>query len=786
MKILLQYLIIILLVGVTFNARGTHVIGGSITMTQIDKKPGKYRITLNLLINVDHFTGGEELNMPNEINFIRPIRKKDNSYLPVIRCNFEKFENLIYDNPACEQTNGLHVREYRYIADVQWDVNDFDDDGGYYLAYERCCRDKNLKNIIAPQESGMVIYLEFPSLKKYPQYSSPDFPILNGDFICKGKPFKFDFGATDVDGDELKYSLVTPWKGHNTEFTSKATAQSAPYALVDWTLGYSVNNMIKGSPALQIDAKTGKLTVTASDTGSYIFAIQVEEFRGGNRIGLVRHDFQFKVVVCNPKVPPVGVITQNGKALQSVDFCTGGNVLLETQFDATINYQWQKDGDNIAGAKFSTLNIREPGEYTVIKSFKNECASDTTSQAVKVVNASTSKAKINATSTSICDGQTTKLSVVPSPNFVYTWYEGNTILKKDSVLIATKPGTYIVEGLNENSNCKTLKDTIKIGEGAKPILPNFSKTDYSVCKGDSAKFEVPINNSYTYQWYFNGIKINGSTKNNIYSKQDGKYQLEVKDASGCVNKSPEFILNNISPTTAQFDSIPPICSQSKVALKASPIGGVFSGKGISNTTFDPILAGVGRHIITYTIGEGSNCKSTIKRVIEVKAPIILGLAKQVTVRQNETITLQTNANQNSLTFSWSPPTGLNNSSLQSPIATITNDIEYTVTATSPDGCKSTESIKITVGVFLRIPNAFSPDNDGLNDLWTIKGIDSFPDCEVFIYNSWGENIFYSKGYGTAWDGTFKEQTVPSGVYYYKILTNNKEEKVYQSSLSIIY
>lgn len=786
MKILFRYLKIILLSAIPFVTQASHIIGGSLTMTQLDKKPGKYRITLNLLVNVDHFELGEAQKLLLETNYVRVIRKSDDIYLPVPICNFEKFEDLIYDNPACEHANGLHIREYRYVAEVQWDINNFDDEGGYYLAYERCCRDKLLKNISKPDETGMVIYLDFPSLKKYPQYSSPDFPVLNGDFICKGKPFKFDFGAKDADGDELRYSIVTPWSGHNTLFNPTTIAEAAPYKLIDWANGYSANNTIKGVMPLQIDAKTGNLTVTASDTGSFVLTVQVVKFRAGIQIGLVRHDFQFKVIDCNSKIPTIGIITQNGKPVQSIDFCTGGTIMLETQFDATINYQWQKDGDNIIGAKFSTLNVTESGEYTVIKSFKNECASDVTSQSVKVVNASNSKPTTKVSSTAICDGQTAKLSVLASPNFVYTWYDGNTVLKKDSVLIVSKSGTYIVEGLNATSNCKTLKDTIKIGVGAKPILPNFSKTDYTVCKGDSAKFEVPINNSYTYQWYYNGTKIIGSTKNSIYSKQDGKYQLELKDASGCANKTPEFSLSNISPTAVQFDSIAPLCSQSKISLKASPIGGVFSGKGVANSIFDPSLAGVGRHIVTYTIGEGSNCKSSINRIIEVKPPIVLGLAKQATVRQNETITLQTNANQNSLTFSWSPPTGLNNSTLQSPVATITNDIEYTVIATSPDGCKSTESIKISVGTFLRVPNAFSPDNDGLNDLWTIKGIDRFPDCEVFVYNSWGENIFYSKGYGTAWDGTYKGQTVPMGAYYYKILTNNKEERVYQGALSIVY
>ncbi len=147
MQKLFQYLLLAFFFLGVFVARANHVIGGSLTMTQLDKVPGKYKITLNLLINIDHFEAGEANNMLSEIGYVRVIRKKDNFFLPVPLAKFDKFEALIYDNPACENTNGLQIKEYRYVANVQWDVNDFDDDGGYYLVYERCCRDKNIKNI---------------------------------------------------------------------------------------------------------------------------------------------------------------------------------------------------------------------------------------------------------------------------------------------------------------------------------------------------------------------------------------------------------------------------------------------------------------------------------------------------------------------------------------------------------------------------------------------------------------------------------------------------------------
>jgi gliding motility-associated-like protein len=68
-----------------------------------------------------------------------------------------------------------------------------------------------------------------------------------------------------------------------------------------------------------------------------------------------------------------------------------------------------------------------------------------------------------------------------------------------------------------------------------------------------------------------------------------------------------------------------------------------------------------------------------------------------------------------------------------------------------------------------IPTAFTPNDDGINDTWEIFGIENFPESEVFIYNRWGEPIFYSKGYTTPFDGKATNGTqLPEETYAYLI------------------
>ena len=84
---------------------------------------------------------------------------------------------------------------------------------------------------------------------------------------------------------------------------------------------------------------------------------------------------------------------------------------------------------------------------------------------------------------------------------------------------------------------------------------------------------------------------------------------------------------------------------------------------------------------------------------------------------------------------------------------------------------------------LNIPNVITPNDDGINDYWIIDGINNFENYQIFIYNRWGQNIFYSSDY-QPWDGTYKSKKLPTGTYLYVIRIT--DELKYSGQLSIIY
>jgi hypothetical protein len=124
------------------------------------------------------------------------------------------------------------------------------------------------------------------------------FPPL-GDYACRNELFYYDFGGQDPDGDSLAYDMVTPLNGHATSAVPVLPQpEPAPYIPITWNPGLGTNNQVPGSPALGINARTGRLTVRPRDLGLFVFGVRCSEYRGGVKIGETRRDFQLYVLNC--------------------------------------------------------------------------------------------------------------------------------------------------------------------------------------------------------------------------------------------------------------------------------------------------------------------------------------------------------------------------------------------------------------------------------------------------------------------------------------------------------
>ena len=140
-----------------------------------------------------------------------------------------------------------------------------------------------------------------------------------------------------------------------------------------------------------------------------------------------------------------------------------------------------------------------------------------------------------------------------------------------------------------------------------------------------------------------------------------------------------------------------------------------------------------------------------------------------TVYKGQTASLTpTISTTNIRSYNWSPSTYLDFDNIRNPNSTPDRSITYVLEVTDETGCRITDSVRVLVrGDELLVPSAFSPNNDGMNDVFRTMNSD-LTKYRLLIFNRWGEKVFESEDPSDGWDGRFKGFPQDIGVYVYQI------------------
>ncbi len=265
----------------------------------------------------------------------------------------------------------------------------------------------------------------------------------------------------------------------------------------------------------------------------------------------------------------------------------------------------------------------------------------------------------------------------------------------------------------------------------------------------------------------------------------GSHSVTVTDVNGCFGVS-QFTLIDPPPMEATATSLNAPCADACIGKGfVNPTGGTPPYAYLWN---DP----AGQHTnpalnlcpgnYTVTVTDTKGCKDTASIVVEDSSIYITFSASisRDTVFEGQTIQLLSTWLGNGYTYQWSPPTWINNPLIFNPLASPYGSVTYTVVATDKYGCNFTDTVEITVlevfceDPFIFVPNAFTPNGDGINDilyLYTIYAEDVY----FAIYNRWGERVFETRNKENGWDGTFKGRDSDPGVfdYYLEVRCFNK-------------
>jgi gliding motility-associated-like protein len=307
----------------------------------------------------------------------------------------------------------------------------------------------------------------------------------------------------------------------------------------------------------------------------------------------------------------------------------------------------------------------------------------------------------------------------------------------------------------------------------------------------------------SYLWNFgDGKSSTQVTGTNVYAAaQSYTVSLKATSAFGCVADSskvlPASAFVNI-PVAAFAVSTDKVCEGSSVNFtdQSTSSGTITAwdwsfGDGTRSTQQNPTktYSKFGDYTATLTVTDNNGCKSAITspgKVVSVRINPKIDAGPDLTADENTPVVLRaTAANASELLFVWQPANLLSNPTILQPTYIATQDQDFVLTATDKDGlCTAQDAMKVKVLKKVVVPNAFSPNGDGINDVWIIRNLPDYPDASVKIFDRYGQVVFESKGYSKPWDGTMQGRPLPVGTYYY-IIHVKAGEKPLQGSITII-
>jgi len=288
------------------NVKASHLAGGDFKVTMVNNGASSSSYDVQLRLYRDDVNG---ISLPTQVTI--GIYQIGTNNLVTCKTLYETGASLVPLGDPCytPDPNVVRIQEkiYQTISSVTLPNYTF----GYYLQYEVCCRNQLATNLATPTSDGITIFAIIPN-PGLGQNSTPDFGNYPNDaYFCVNNIKQFTFPVTDPDGDQLVYSLVAPLDqaiGFGTCTNSAPGSGTYPfYPDCIFSTGFSSSNIIGGPPnypAMSIDANTGEITAAPTQQGFYAFAVRVEEYRNGVKIGEVRRELQYAALPCQISIPP--------------------------------------------------------------------------------------------------------------------------------------------------------------------------------------------------------------------------------------------------------------------------------------------------------------------------------------------------------------------------------------------------------------------------------------------------------------------------------------------------
>ena len=482
---------------------------------------------------------------------------------------------------------------------------------------------------------------------------------------------------------------------------------------------------------------------------------------------------QVTIITKDGSIAPIGIQTSNN------NFCTGGSATLSVvggQLGTGANWSWYESAcsSNFLGTGSSISVTPAATTMYYVRANGGDCGA-TSCQEILINTYDLNVYHSNVDST--CESSPFVLQGGFPQGGTYTGVGVlGSIFDPNISGIGSHTVTYSYTDSNNCTN-STQFPVVVLEANIDPI--SISANLYEICNGNSTTISIDNSNQLIngsqWVWYKgscgtgsligstttnNQITVSPSTTSNYYVRSEGG----LCPASNCIGLTIDVY--TLETHLGEFDEI---CGEDHPIFElegGNPSGGTFSGNGVNNGFFDPKIAGVGNHNITYTYTLGP-CVATDVETIQIEnSPIKLdySIEQETCAEGGIMIHIHSQNGMGYYGYDWS------DGSYENPLTYANNEI-YNVLVSDANNCyKLLDSITFDNTLeCIEMPNTFSPNDDGINDYWSLN-FPNYEEASLVIFNKWGNQIWeFNGGNNMSWNGkTTDGLDIPSGTYYYTI------------------
>lgn len=401
-----------------------------------------------------------------------------------------------------------------------------------------------------------------------------------------------------------------------------------------------------------------------------------------------------------------------------------------------------------------------------------------------------------------------RTTLIGPPGFEsYKWYNADfsqLIGTTQDVVLSPSPalGTqyYVIASPYPNTGCLTCdcRDTVSVKVAV--TYPTVSAgEDQLACPGKTITVGGEATTGYAYQWSpAAGLTNPQSASTQAVVSGPANLVLTVTDTLGCA-ASDTVAIKVYEPITINAVGAS-VCANESATLSATGAASYTwsPSTGLSNASIpNPVVRpGV---TTTYTVvgTDSVNCYSDTATVtVSVKPTPTISLGPDVTLPIGETLTLSSTVTNGPITrWLWTPASNLSCTTCPEPTAEIKWDIAYRVTVRNEYNCTASDTLVIKTicpnsTVFL--PNAFTPDGDGVNDVFFVQGKNIYVVKSFRIFNRWGELVFEKANVqpndpAFGWDGKIRGVPAAPDVFVYtvEVMCGGDKPTFFKGNVSVL-